>query len=137
MDVFIIQMTRDIDNPTKDRRSRDWNKQQTIKAGLRFIVEDDTLRAGSDGCSYGFEHRLSELGKLIEANAERVEPKGPWKMAAVAGHRGSGFVGMDYPYILEVMLKLGRISLDDFKAVADYEDAEEAEEDANDENEPG
>jgi len=142
-DRYVIETTRELVNPTKDRRNkRDWNKLPTIPAGSRFIVhvvslawmigcktvagtatrDDDEMPSREDFRQrYAFELTSSELAKLILANAKVVKPKSDSvKELAEVNHCDYGS-----DEILRILVKLGRVKPEDFAAVAKAVDADE------------
>lgn len=116
MNKHIIQTTVDITNPEPDRRSKDWNKQPTLKAGSRFIVtpmhHDGYMTIQSSEERYAWTTGHSPLGKLITANSTQVEPVSARELSEV---HECAFGGEE---ILRILVKLGRVGPEDFKAVA-------------------
>jgi hypothetical protein len=115
MEKYIIQTSVDVKNPEADRRSKDWHKLPVIPAASRFIVSasrDGWFTIQSSTQRYGWIAEHSELGKLIVANAERVEPELVRELCEVHGCDW----GADN--VLRILLKLGRIKPEDFAAVA-------------------
>ena len=115
MNTYIIQTTVDIENPEPDRRSKDWTKQPTIKAGNRFIVSltrDGYRTIRLSGGGYAWTSDRTPLGKLIEANSCAV---GAETVLELSNVHGCDFGGEE---ILRILLKLGRVGPEDFKAVA-------------------
>jgi hypothetical protein len=117
MNKYIVQTTVDLKNPEPDRRFKDWTKRPTVEAGSRFIVSPDlardgygTIRASDE--RYAYVTDRSALGKLIIANSTRVEPVTVRELSEV---HDCPFGGSE---ILRILLKLGKVGPEDFKAVA-------------------
>ncbi|HYT43693.1 MAG TPA: hypothetical protein VEP90_15240 [Methylomirabilota bacterium] len=117
--AYILQLKTEIRNPTPDRRSKDWHKATVIPAGTRFIVQNDQTIMTTNQ-RYAWIGTKSELGTLIVANSERVEPQirdghHEWSLREIK------VVDADYDYngdgILEALLKMGRITRQDFRDV--------------------
>ena len=123
MKRYVIMMMSTITNPEPDRRSKDWNKQPTIEAGKRFIVDplnnDGYAVIQASNKSYAWETGHSDLGKLILKNSVNVDPMSPYELARVHD--------CDYgaDEILRCLLKLGKVCAEDFAAVADAINADE------------
>jgi hypothetical protein len=117
--AYIIQLKIDIKNPEPDRRSKDWNKQPVVPQGKRFIVEYNTTLTAVDQ-RYQWERCNSELGRSILANSEHVEPE---------LIREIKIVDADFDYdgdsILRALLKMGRITRQDFRDVRRFLEASE------------
>lgn len=113
-DAFIVRLTKDIDNPEADRRSKDWNRRTQIKAGSRFIVQGDTIRSSEH--RYAWTGERSDLGKLIMENSEKVEAESVREMLVV--HDCDW--GADE--VLRILLKMGKLHAADFDAVANIPD---------------
>ncbi|MBO0738556.1 MAG: hypothetical protein J2P48_18620 [Alphaproteobacteria bacterium] len=147
---YIVEMDRTITNPDKDGRSRDWHKRPTIPAGARFKVRthmDETpngiefevvtieLSSTPDRLAYrgyGLFGRAGRgLGEMILASSHRVPARTVGELAFVHDCDYGGDT------ILATLLKLGRISGEDFAAVAAALDAEAAEEERRHETRTG
>lgn len=118
----VIELTTDIKNPQVDRRSKDWNKLPVLTKGQRFTLHDGygevaTYIHASDH-RFNSEYTRGGLGKLILDNSVEVEPKSLTEFARIYdcdyGESDTSIAG--------ILLKLGRIGPDDFKAVAKYFD---------------
>jgi hypothetical protein len=130
--AYILQLRTELKNPEPDRRSKDWHKQPTIPASMRFIVQNDaTIMAVNS--RYAWTAIRSKLGALIMANSDRVEPE------VRSGHndyslREIKVVDADYDYngdgILLALLKMGRITRQDFRDVRAFMAAEDAAEES-------
>jgi hypothetical protein len=116
MSVKVLQLTADIKNPQADRRSKDWNKLTTLPARARFTLHEgrENLYLMSATQRYHFEHERTELAKLILANSIEVAPETFTEMARVYGDDCD-----DYSFT-KAMFALGRITREDFEAVAAY-----------------
>jgi hypothetical protein len=113
--TYIVETGYEIKNPKADRRSKDWNKAPIIPIGSRFVVRHnkDGYASISSTTGYGFETDRSELGKLIIANSGTADPKSVKELMIVYNCDWSA------EEVLRILVKLGRVSKDDFKAVAD------------------
>lgn len=116
MNKYIIQTTVDIENPEPDRRSKDWNKRPLVEAGSRFIItpmhHDGYRTIQSSAERYAWITGHSPLGKLIEANSCTVGAESVRELSEV---HECPFGGEE---ILRILVKLGRVGPEDFKAVA-------------------
>lgn len=106
---YVLQLQTDVKNPTPDRRSKDWNKRPVIPAGSRFIVQYGALY--ETNTRFAGEHENSDLAKLLFAHCVPVEPESVREIQCVDAD-------YDYDYhnrILETLLKMGRITRQDFR----------------------
>lgn len=109
-DVTIIELAVDVSNPTPDRRSKDWNKLPVVPKGSRFIVTEHTIRSSVGG--YAWERDSSELGKAIIARAIKATPTSVRELMIVYD------CDFDSSEVLRMLIKLGKITPNDFEAVA-------------------
>jgi len=114
MHIHIRELKYNVTNPRPDRRSKDWNKLPEIKAGSRFIFHEDTIYSSDH--RYAYEHRRTELGKLIEENTDIVGAVSIKELKALYSCDWSG------DEVLRVLLKLGKISATDFQAAGEVSD---------------
>jgi hypothetical protein len=115
-DVIVLQLHTDVKNPEPDRRSKDWTKLPVIKAGLRFLLcergPDEYATIESSGHAYAWTTDRSALGKLILANSQQVGPESVRELKKVHD------CDWGDESVLRILLKLGRITPEDFAAVA-------------------
>jgi hypothetical protein len=125
--AYILQLRTELENPESDRRSKDWHKQPIIPAGMRFIVQNDVTITAVNS-RYAWVAIRSKLGALLMANSDCVEP------AVRPGHhewslREIKVVDADYDYngdgILLALLKMGRITRQDFRDARAFMEAED------------
>lgn len=109
--TVIREVTQDIKNPDKDRRSKDWNRLPVVPKGFRFCLTDTSMKQSDHG-SFGYEYPCSQLGKLLMENSIGVAPVTPREFAEVYDCAWGGWE------ILRILMKLKRITGEDFAAVA-------------------
>ena len=115
--AVVIELNHDIRNPKPDRRSKDWHCWPMVKAGMRFIVTGHSLLSSDQQFAWLGLHE--SLAKAIIADSTVVEPETVRELSVVYG---CDFGGSE---ILRILLKLGRIDAEDFKAVAEIAMADE------------
>lgn len=118
---MVVELTRDVTNPKPDRRStRQFASDVVWKQGERLLVRNldylglETGRGSVSHIHLGFE-------QLVDA-AEPVDPDFHSVMLAINGTSRY----MDYSYsILEVLVRAGKISLQDIKDAARKSDEDD------------
>ena len=127
MSNYILQLRTELKNPEPDRRSKNWHKQPTIPAGMRLIVQNDATITAVNS-RYAWVSKRSKLGALIMANSDQVEPEirsghNDWSLREIK------VVDADYDYdgdgILLALLKMGRITRQDFRDARAFMAAED------------